>query len=132
MVECPPCREAGPVLSRASRALRSGRGKAAGKSSADQCRRKQPMKLVPFLLALVAAFFAQTAQAHEVRPAYLEIRQTASDSYDVLFKVPALGEQYRLGLYLSLPAGFHDAVAPRAVFQAGAHVERRRIMVPGG
>jgi len=36
-------------------------------------------------------------QAHEVRPGYLEIRETSHDSFDVLWKVPARGE-YRLSL----------------------------------
>ncbi len=90
------------------------------------------MKLIPLLLALAVVVFAQVTQAHEVRPAYLEIRQIAPETYEVLFKVPALGEQYRLGLYLSLPEGVEDAVPPRAVFEAGAHIERRTITLPGG
>ena len=51
------------------------------------------MRLVALLLALTAALFAQATQAHEVRPAYLEVRQIAPETYDVLFKVPAMGEQ---------------------------------------
>lgn len=90
------------------------------------------MKLIPFLLALTATLFMQMAHAHEVRPGYLEIRQVAPDTYDVLFKVPALGEEYRLGLYLSLPKGVRDVVPPRAVFAGGAHVERRTIEMSGG
>jgi hypothetical protein len=45
------------------------------------------------------------ATAHEVRPAYLELRQTAAETYDLVFKVPALGEGLRLALYVHLPAG---------------------------
>lgn len=29
------------------------------------------------------------ASAHELRPAYLELRQTEAETYDVLWKVPA-------------------------------------------
>jgi hydrogenase/urease accessory protein HupE len=81
---------------------------------------------------LAAALLAPGAHAHEVRPAYLEIRQKAGDTYDVLFKVPALGEEYRLGLYLSLPEGARDVVPPQAVFAGGAHLERRTIRLAGG
>lgn len=38
--------------------------------------------------------------AHEVRPAYLELRQTKVDTYSVLWKVPGLGDEFRLGLYV--------------------------------
>ena len=47
------------------------------------------------------------ASAHEVRPAYLELRQTATDTYDVLWKVPARGDNMRLGIYVEFPSG-HD------------------------
>lgn len=90
------------------------------------------MRRALFLVGLLAVMFSSAVQAHEVRPGYLELRQTASDTYDVLFKVPALGEELRLGLYLSLPAGTQDVGAPRAVFAGGAHVERRTIRRPGG
>ena len=42
----------------------------------------------------------------EIRPGYLGIRQTASDTYNLLFKIPALGEDLRLAIYVN-PAGRH-------------------------
>ena len=84
-------------------------------------------------LALAAAvIFVAGVEAHEVRPAYLELRQTAPDTYDLLFKVPALGEDLRLGLYVTLPDATQDVVTPRALFTGGAYVERRTIRRPGG
>lgn len=83
-------------------------------------------------LVLASALFTGCGQAHEVRPAYLELRQTAPDTYDLLFKVPALGEELRLALYVTLPNATQDLVAPRAVFTGGAYVERRTIRRPGG
>jgi hypothetical protein len=53
-----------------------------------------------FLLVVVSA----GAFAHEIRPAYLELRQTGPETYDVLWKVPGRGEELRFGLYLRLPA----------------------------
>ena len=42
--------------------------------------------------AVVVMLAAQALYAHEVRPAYLELRQTAADTYAVLWKVPAVGD----------------------------------------
>ena len=49
--------------------------------------------------------------AHEVRPAYLELRQSGPETYDALWKVPGRGEDQRLGLYVELPAGCANAVS---------------------
>lgn len=72
------------------------------------------------------------ALAHEVRPAYLELRETAPEIYDVLWKVPARGENLRLALYVRFPADARDATEPRALFTEAAYVERWRIHRPGG
>ena len=40
---------------------------------------------------------AQALYAHEVRPAYLELRQTAGNAYAVLWKVPAVGDMLIIG-----------------------------------
>ena len=50
------------------------------------------------LLPALPCWFAGAAYAHEVRPAYLELRQTGAETYDVLWKVPALGDDLRFGL----------------------------------
>ena len=50
--------------------------------------------------ALVVA--AAPARADEVRPAYLDMRESAAGHFAVLWKVPALGD-LRLGLYVRLP-----------------------------
>lgn len=55
------------------------------------------------LLFVMATAFARGAAAHEMRPAYLELRQTGPETYDVLFKVPGSGDSLRLGLYAELP-----------------------------
>jgi hydrogenase/urease accessory protein HupE len=81
-------------------------------------------------VALLAA--AGLASAHEVRPAYLEIVERGPDTYDVLFKVPAAGEDLRFGLYLRLPADVERVGSPRSEFSGRAHVEHSRIRRPGG
>jgi hydrogenase/urease accessory protein HupE len=84
--------------------------------------------LIVVLLTLLAA----AAQAHEVRPAYLELQQTASDTYNVLWKVPARGEDMRLGLYVRLPEATVNLSEPRGMFAGGAYLERWSIRHPQG
>src|SRR5207342_497445 len=72
------------------------------------------------------------ACSDELRPGYLEIRQTTSNTYNLLFKIPALGEDLRLGIYLALPEGTLDTTPPRGSFSNGAYVERRTIRRDGG
>jgi hypothetical protein len=76
------------------------------------------------LVSLLLVTLAPTLIAHEVRPAYLELRQTGPETYDVLWKVPALGENLRLGLYVELPAGCTNASEPRASMLEDAFTER--------
>jgi hypothetical protein len=90
------------------------------------------MRLLFLLLGLASTLLAGVVQADEIRPGYLELRQTAADTYDLLFKIPALGDEARLALYVNLPDGVQDVAAPRALFSAGAYVERRTIRRDGG
>jgi hydrogenase/urease accessory protein HupE len=72
------------------------------------------------------------AWAHEVRPAYLEIRQASTDTYDVLWKVPAANESLRLGIYVRFPEGTEELTAPHGMYAEGAYVERSRVQLAGG
>ena len=76
--------------------------------------------------------FASSALAHEVRPAYLELRQTSPETYDVLWKVPGQGENLRLGLYVELPAGSTNVTSPRATMANNAFTERWTVKRAGG
>jgi hydrogenase/urease accessory protein HupE len=84
-----------------------------------------------FLVALLL-FAACLARADEFRPAFLEVRPAGPETYDVWWKVPTLGGDRRLALYLRLPPGGSDVNEPRASVVGAAHVERRRIHQPGG
>ncbi len=83
------------------------------------------------LICLVLVCLVSAARAHEVRPAYLEIRQTSADAYDVLWKVPALGDR-RLGVYVEFPTDVVATSEPRAFMAGGAHVERWSVTCAGG
>jgi hydrogenase/urease accessory protein HupE len=85
------------------------------------------------LLAVVLlAIFAPGVRAHEVRPAYLELRQTGPETYDVLWKVPGQGENLRLGIYVELPAGCTNVTQPRASMINNAFTERWTMKCAGG
>ena len=74
---------------------------------------------------------ATVARAHELRPAYLQLRQVGADTFDVMWKVPAKGE-LRLGLYVRFPEQCSE-VEPRTVYLAeDAFIERWQIQCPGG
>jgi hydrogenase/urease accessory protein HupE len=90
------------------------------------------MKCLFALFAVLGTLVAQPARSDELRPGYLELRQTAPDTYNLLFKIPARGEDLRLAVYLNLPEGTRDVGAPRASFGDGAYVERRTIRRDGG
>jgi len=85
-------------------------------------------RIFPFTLLLLAS----AVHAHEVRPAYLELRQVGPNTYDLLWKVPARGANERLALHVRLPEDC-TRVAPLTVaFTGGAYVERSRVTRPGG
>jgi hydrogenase/urease accessory protein HupE len=85
-----------------------------------------------FFFAVVAALLAQPAISDELRPGYLEMRETSPGAYNLLFKIPARGEDLRLAIYVKLPEGTEDLAAPRLSFSEGAYVERRSIRRDGG
>jgi hydrogenase/urease accessory protein HupE len=89
------------------------------------------MKRAAFPLVLLATL-APGVYAHEVRPAYLELRQTGPETYDALWKVPGRGEDLRLGLDLELPAGCTNVTKPRAAMLNNAFTERRTVKCGGG
>jgi hydrogenase/urease accessory protein HupE len=90
------------------------------------------MNGIRLILAVVAVLLAQPAVSDEIRPGYLEMRQTSPGTYNLLFKIPARGDDLRLAIYVKLPEGTQDVGLPRASFSDGAYVERRSIRRDGG
>jgi hydrogenase/urease accessory protein HupE len=89
------------------------------------------MRIVFILLVLLASF-ANIAIGHEVRPAYLQLRQASRDTFDILWKVPALGDNLRLGLYVELPSSCENRSAPRGEFTSGSFTQRWTVKCSGG
>ena len=87
----------------------------------------QRLLLFPTCLGVLSG----AAQAHERRPAYLELRQLEAEKFDVLWKVPAKGE-LRLGLYVRFPQDCSEPQS-RTVYQTGdAYIERWQVRCAGG
>jgi hydrogenase/urease accessory protein HupE len=87
------------------------------------------------LLAAVSfLFFSLLAglHGHEIRPAYLEIKEEAPDEYAVLWKVPVKGEGPSLGLQLQFSEGVEQLVEPVSALVDGAHLQRFKIAKEGG
>lgn len=81
-------------------------------------------RLLALLLLLIAAGLtvAPAARAHEVRPAYLEVRQTTPADYVVTWKQPTMGE---LAIHLAphLSAGWLEG-PPADQYGAGGYLIR--------
>jgi hydrogenase/urease accessory protein HupE len=87
--------------------------------------------VIRWLLALLL-FVSAPLAADEFKPAYLQLTERGGDSYDVLWKVPALDETTTLKLKPVFPPGTRDTSARRSSFANGAAVVRWRVEVPGG
>jgi len=88
--------------------------------------------MIRVLYALALLLVPQgVSLAHELRPGFLEIRQTGMEAYDVRFKVPARGDM-RLALYVRMPDECADTAPVRTERTASAIVEGRVVSCPGG
>lgn len=82
-----------------------------------------------FWLALASMLSA--AAAHESRPAYLQIRETAPGRYDVLWRTP-VNVEVPLLVMLQLPESARNLREPVVQRLSDSTVERRWIEMPGG
>jgi hydrogenase/urease accessory protein HupE len=84
-----------------------------------------------FEMVFVMLVLAQTASAHEVRPGYLELRQTDAKMYSVLWKVPAVGEM-RLSIHPVFPENCKQVGEPTHYLAADSYTEHLSIACNGG
>jgi hydrogenase/urease accessory protein HupE len=80
------------------------------------------------LLCSLLAALAQSslAQAHELRPAYLEINETAPGRYEVLWRTP-INAGMRMPVVLKLPDDARNITAPSLKEFSGTLLERRLV-----
>jgi hydrogenase/urease accessory protein HupE len=87
-------------------------------------------RLAALLAGVLLLAVAQPSSAHELRPGYLQLRQSDPETYEVLWKVPARGDR-RLSLQARLPESCRRQ-RPQAGFEGGGFVERWTAACPGG
>jgi hydrogenase/urease accessory protein HupE len=85
------------------------------------------MRAFLFALLLVAA----SVRAHESRPAYLEVNETAPGRYDLLWRTPVLSGM-RLPVALLLPADARNVSPPAVRELPDSLIERRLVELDGG
>ncbi|WP_237066598.1 HupE/UreJ family protein [Microbulbifer guangxiensis] len=77
---------------------------------------------ITLIFAVLSLLLAFQAKSHELRPAYLQIQQTAEEVFSVSWRVPARGD-----LRLSMNVRFGDSVSavtpPRGTFANGFYTE---------
>lgn len=89
------------------------------------------MVLRTLLLLLAICLLGERVEAHEIRPAYLQIDQVDSDTYDVVWRTPLMAGM-KLPVVLAFPEGTKDASEPLVLTRSDSIVERRKIQIPGG
>src|SRR6187431_1364449 len=93
------------------------------------------MRKLTLLLFAVASMLLQAmvrARADEFKPAYLQLTQLDRETYDVLWKVPAIDESTTLKVKPQFPNGTEVLTDVRSTFSRGITVQRWRIRVPEG
>src|SRR4029453_4896455 len=82
------------------------------------------------LAFVLVAGISSHARAHEARPAYLEIRETAPGRYDLLWRTPVLSGM-RLPVVLKVPESVRTVGEPTVQELTDSILERRGA-APGG
>jgi HupE/UreJ protein len=83
------------------------------------------------ILGAVLSLIVTPVEAHEVRPAYLEIRETGPEQYDILWKTPARGDA-TIRLAVVLPETCAETVPPVSTNDGAANASRWSVKCEGG
>jgi hydrogenase/urease accessory protein HupE len=86
------------------------------------------------LLVVIAILFATAVpgRADEFKPGYLQLTQIDHETYDVLWKIPAIDELTTLKVKPQFPDGTEGLSQVRGSYARGMTVQRWRIRVPDG
>ena len=83
-------------------------------------------------LGILFVLVAVVCEANENRPAYLELKQTSPDNFDLLWKVPARAENQGLAIHVVLGEDIEYTDPIRSEFVGAAIIERTTVSRPGG
>ena len=81
---------------------------------------------------LLCLAMAWPAQGHEVRPAYLQLREVDAQTWDVVWKVPATTDERRLVLDVVFDANTHPIGMHEATFANATFLQHWRVRRAGG
>jgi hypothetical protein len=84
------------------------------------------------IIGILLFLAGSLARADEMRPAYLEVRETAKDTFEVVLKVPAAGPNNRQPLYARFPGDCKILTPANVTYTGTAFVERSTITRKGG
>jgi hydrogenase/urease accessory protein HupE len=87
----------------------------------------RPLVVVALLLTAMVP-----GRADEFKPGFLQLTQLDRETYDVLWKVPAIDETTTLKAKPQFPDGTEALTEVRSTFSRGITVQRWRIRVPDG
>ena len=92
------------------------------------------MRRSAILLVALALFLgaAVPGRADEFKPAYLQLTQVDAQTYNVLWKVPAIDEYTTLKVKPQFPEGTEALTEVRGTYARGTTVQRWRVRVPAG
>lgn len=85
------------------------------------------MTIASVLLAL-----PNPASGHEMRPAFLELREDENSAWEMTWKVPARGPDMRLALDVRLPEGCEWITLPAREYTGDAFIDRGTFTREGG
>ena len=88
-------------------------------------------RLILVLAFALHALSAGSVAAHELRPAYLDMRETSPNEFAVVWKVPARGE-FRLSLQVRLPNVCKPTSEPVGTIEGAAFFERWTVTCTDG
>jgi hydrogenase/urease accessory protein HupE len=80
-------------------------------------------RFLPVIALLLHVLISESAAAHELRPAFLDIRELSGNNYAITWKVPALGER-RLSLHVLMPDDCKNVGEKVGAFREAAFFER--------
>jgi hydrogenase/urease accessory protein HupE len=89
-------------------------------------------RILRFLAVAWLMIFSLPLAAHELRPAYLQVTEIGGGAYDLVWKVPAAGENMRLSLAPRFDGKAKRIGEPVDAFTGGAHVSRWKVECPDG
>ena len=90
------------------------------------------MRTLGLVVMLIAILGGARAAAHETKSGYLEIRETAAGSYDVVWRLPARSPNDVAPLELRFAEDVEIVGEPVSGYESGSVLERMRITRPGG